>query len=356
MKKRGLITALCAALLIFTLPFSGRVSASSPYFVAVNDSLLELGVYTPISSGGLYVPGSVYNEGLGVNYFYSGTLNSVTVFSGNSRLVFDLGAATCYDGDGVKLTGSAISRDGKVYLPLDLVCNYFGLTYSYLKTDFGPLLRIKSGAAVLSDQAFVSAARNMMKSRYEEWTGITVTDPPAASPTRPTGGTQRPTPTPTAQPRTLSLRVCVKGPLGPAAEDFLDYLESRQASAVFFTDAQSVLDNPGLVRQIYARGHLIGTDAETHDGAEEFNDALDGVLMTRSRLALSESLAEYGYVYVPVNVYGGALDAGSLMTELEPYINGLTANLLLDNNESDLDSLKSLMRSLGSGGRIADFD
>lgn len=41
----------------------------------------------------------------------------------------------------------AITRNGRIYLPLNIVVDFFGLRSSYLHTDYGYLVRIKNRVA-----------------------------------------------------------------------------------------------------------------------------------------------------------------------------------------------------------------
>jgi len=151
------------------LPAAGQATLSDVYFTAVNEQLLDLSSDTmPFWSGGvLYVPSRVFTgTDLGVSYVRNTTMGLVMLYTNRVDLRFDLENQTAYDKRGNVYNGHAIERSGTVFFPLDLVCRYFGLTWSYSQTDTVPLVRIKSASGILDDAGFIDAASTQMASRY----------------------------------------------------------------------------------------------------------------------------------------------------------------------------------------------
>ena len=166
--RAGTAMALCLALLC-PLP----VSAADLYFTATNDSLAQLTTDTmPLWSGGvLYVPYTVFDSrtnstgiDLGVNASYSRSDSTVKLFTPRKFLVFDLNNGTCRDDlTGESYSARAIIRNGRPYLPVKTVCDFFGLTSSYSAISQAYLVRIKNDAVVLSDAKFIAAALSPAK-------------------------------------------------------------------------------------------------------------------------------------------------------------------------------------------------
>ena len=168
-KTRAWALALSVTLALALLPAAGRAVLSDVYFTAVNEQLLDLTSDTmPFWSGGvLYVPSRVFTgTDLGVSYVRNNAMGLVMLYTNRVDLRFDLEAQTAYDKRGNVYTGHAIERSGTVFFPLDLVCRYFGLTWSYSQTDTVPLVRIKSASGILDDTGFIDAAATQMASRY----------------------------------------------------------------------------------------------------------------------------------------------------------------------------------------------
>lgn len=168
-KTRVWAFALALLLALALLPTAGEAVLSDVYFTAINEQLLDLSSDTmPFWSGGmLYVPSRVFTEtDLGVSYVRNNTMGLVMLYTNRVDLRFDLEAQTAYDKRGNVYSGHAIERGGTVFFPLDLVCRYFGLTWSYSQTDTVPLVRIKSASGILDDPSFIDAAATQMASRY----------------------------------------------------------------------------------------------------------------------------------------------------------------------------------------------
>lgn len=139
------------------------------YFTAVNDLLLELtGETMPFwLNGVMYVSEKIFEDAeLGVTYVHNYSKGLVMMYTPKKDLRFDLVNSRIYDKNGVVYSGSAIEKNGYVFFPLNLVCRYFGLSWSLSDTAYVPLVRIKSEDAVLSDRSFIDAASLMMANRY----------------------------------------------------------------------------------------------------------------------------------------------------------------------------------------------
>ena len=142
------------------------------YFTAVNDRLMPLNDETmPFwSNNTLYVCHTAFDKtDLGVQYIRNYSMGLAVLYTSGSDLRFDLANRTVADRNGVAYDGSAIEKNGYVFFPVDLVCRYFGLSWTLSSTSTAPLIRIKSDAVVLDDKGFISAAATMMANRYLEY-------------------------------------------------------------------------------------------------------------------------------------------------------------------------------------------
>ena len=168
---------ICAFLLAFLMVFSlvkqeGTAVLENVYFTAVNDKLMPLNDETmPFwSNNTLYVCYTAFDKtDLDVRYIRNYSMGLAVLYTSRMDLRFDLANRTIYDRNGVSYDGSAIEKNGYVFFPLDLVCRFFGLSWSQNTTATVPLIRIKSDTVVLDDKSFLSAAASMMAGRYAEY-------------------------------------------------------------------------------------------------------------------------------------------------------------------------------------------
>ena len=148
---------------------TGRGVLEGVFFSAANDQLLDLSEDTmPFYSGGkLYISSSFFvGTDLGVNYVRNRSMGLALLYTTRTDLRFDLVNLTVYDKDGKTYNGRAIEKNGTIFFPADLVCQFFGLTYTVTATSIVPLVRVKSSTAILSDRRFIDAATSQMTARY----------------------------------------------------------------------------------------------------------------------------------------------------------------------------------------------
>ena len=296
----SLACALALAILLMSPPARGVLSGV--YLTAVNDELMELEAETmPFWSGNhLYVSSAVfsgtYATTLGVA-FSPGINNNLTVLysirSTRTALFFDLTERRTYDNRGNDYSQLAVQRNGQMFFPLDLVTDFFGLTYTYTYTDPVPLIRVKSDTVILSDAAFIDAATDAMNRFYSAYeramTPQEPTEPDDPSPPVVyTGHWVYPVFTVTDGEDTRALLATLSQWDGRAA--FLFSLEQLQADG-------------DLVRMVVGQGHAVGllpsgtTAQEVAEELEAANDALWQAARLRTRLVWLE------------DAQGGALSA-----------------------------------------------
>lgn len=272
-------------------------SAATIYLTALNDNVPKASADTmPLWSGGtLYVPYSVFDYtttgidlGIDVSYIRSrGTLNLYNI---KRMVTFDLESGICYNlltGD--EMDAKCIMRNNRPYLPLDWVCNFFGLSYSYNvlpNVSQGYLVRIKSSAVVLTDGQFIDAASDLIDRRLREYNQSL--NPSGSTPSSPSSPS---TPSDT-DPTNVATYLAIRCADWTGVAEMLDTLEQQHVYALFFLDPGIVGQQPDLLRRILGSGHSVGLSAQgdtpeaTHALLEQGRQTIQLLTYTRTTLAL----------------------------------------------------------------------
>lgn len=267
MKRRLFALFLAAALLLPVLvPVRGRAALEGVYFTAANESVLPLEADTmPFYSGGtLYVPSRLFDgTDLGVLYVRNDIMGLAILYTNKIDLRFDLESQIVYDKQGKLYTGyHAIEQNGVVFLPLQLVCRYFGLTWSYNETETAPLIRVKSSSVILDDRRFIDAAATQMRDYYADYERSLA----AAEPDLPPIPSQEDPPL-AAEGQTVYLLIESRSEADTLA--VLETLEGVQAT--FLLPLEQLEGDGELARALLAGGHGVALLArsETEPGMEE---------------------------------------------------------------------------------------
>ena len=267
MKKRipAVLIALC--LVAAFMPTVSR-AAVTPYFMAINDTLLPFNDSTmPFVSGGeIFVPDKIFE---GVNLFSIGSdsLEFVRLYGGTARYVdFYTARGVTEDQDGNVLPWPSAKRVGRrFYLPLRQVCDYFGFNYEIneVTRDIIPeqqmyVVRIIS-SALLNGPTFVGINRNAIRTAYNEYYAP---PPPTPSPTptsRPPAPPQIVAPPPRYDSVTIHLSFFdISAGSAGSILDLLDIQEESGYHSCFFVTGEDIAGDPGLIRRISGSGHMIG--------------------------------------------------------------------------------------------------
>jgi len=252
---------LTCTLLFLLSPLPGRASAAGACFTAANDQLMDLTADTMpfYSNGVLYVSSRLFEGGeLGLSYGRNTSLGLATLYmqGSNMDLRFDLAGQTAYDKQYNVYNGYAIEKGGDIFFPLDLVCRYFGLSWSYNETDTIPLIRVKSDSVILSDARFINAAATLMQSRYDEFQRAQSSRP--AAPSTP-GSPDSPSVPEIVTPPEPSVQAAEGQRIflifdGQDARDILPALGDAQATFLLTVDD---LADGDLVRSLVAQGYAV---------------------------------------------------------------------------------------------------
>lgn len=261
--KRKLITALViiCVLSFLAMPF-GASAADDVTFLAVNDVVVELSVAFPyIYSNTFYIPYTVFTTYFGISYTVFEESNTLAMYTGaNKQLYFSLDNGTSSDSRGTSYTVGAIYRNGQIYVPAYFICSYFDVSYSFVTGEgYGNLLRLCDSSAIISDRDFITAARFILQSRYQEYTSSISS--PGDTQTKPGGsGTNE-------GREDTEVYISFEGMPDNA---LLTQLSRHDISSCFFVTSDEVLENPKMLRSIVAEGHTIGVLCTGGDPYEEY--------------------------------------------------------------------------------------
>ena len=253
MKSKRFLCLLLVLLMVFSLTPSETRAETTVYFTAVNDQLLpDLSDETmPFWSGGrLYIPSTVIT-GTDLGLFYSRQYG-----------------------------GPAIVRSDVVFLPLDLLTQFFSLDYSYTRVTYGYLVRVKSDTVVLSDAKFIDAAAMSMEQRYNEYMKThSESNDPGNTPDQNTDGDR--------DLVCLALRVTDE----ESANALLDTLASNNATATFLFSEEQLSSLGDLLRRVVISGNAAalridasGGSSRTVSAIERANNALWAACNEKARL------------------------------------------------------------------------
>lgn len=378
MKRWKRSAALVLVLTMLVTLLNTAQAAGNIYLTAVNENLLELTSDTmpTWSNGVLYVPYTVFDGSytginLGISSSYSRDEGTVTLYTLQQMVVFDLNRGTCYNPlTEQTLSGRAILRNGRPYVPVASVCSFFGLSYSVIDIDEGYIVRIKGSGVVLSDYSFVDSAQNSIRNRIRDYN--------QANQSQPTPGVLPPTYNPEEPDTEITVpddpvdTDIIPTYLAFSCEDsqglseILDTLDSRNQRAIFFFDAQGLERQDDLIFRILGSGYSIGLIAQgrstsaTNRLLEEANQTLSQVAYTRTSVVLvpesqREELEAEGWICwdetasaVPTQGVGTNTYANQVLKRISG--NHTRVYLTLDASSETARVLPTLLRRLAEEG------
>jgi len=270
-----ILIVLCMA--VFLVPAVSR-AAVIPYFMAANDTLLPFDESTMpyVSDGEIFVPDKVFSQ-CGVFSLSSVESELVQLYGGGKRLYFNTAQNVTRDIDGNTVDCSPARRIGRrFYVPLDSVCEYFGLTCgkpieiprNIIPNEQMYVIRIISNA-VFNDKTFVGINDTALLSSYNEYYAPPPPPPPpTATPSTPSpssspGVSVSPSPSETPSPtyRNVTVYLSFFNTGAGYAERVLNTLNAPAATgcpSCFFVSADEIAANPELIRIISGSGHTVG--------------------------------------------------------------------------------------------------
>jgi len=326
--KRKITVAIIGALLLVLFIQAALADDSGLCFTATNDKLLGLNFKTEAVSGVSYVPATAFSPFVSYSYFTSDSV--AMLFTANKQIFFNLTNGNSYDSNENYYSVSATIKNGQVYVPVNWVCNYFGLSYSFISGyGYGDVLRIKNGAEVLSDSEFLDAASSLMLKYKNEYYGVMQSPAPSPSPS--------PSDDSSIDMKSASASICF---IGIPSKEMLDSLDNYSAKVCFFVTSDEVSKSPDIVRRICGSGHSIGIyctaspESECQNTSDMIFDAaqIRPVLIT-SPADLEQSAVAFGndngYAYFkPVIEISDTIKSSTDITSKLEKLSGYTSILI----------------------------
>jgi len=275
MRKRILLVLIALCMLAAFVPAVAN-AAITPYFVAVNDTLLPFYEDTmPFISGGiLFMPDNVFEHIDDIWAIGSASLEYIRLYKGKTYVDFYTDSRLTLDHDGNTLRWPAARIIGeKFYLPMRQVCDYFGLTPQVIEVTRDIIadqqmyvVRIVSTSQI-NGETFVGLNKSAIRAAYNQYYGPLL--PPVSPPTDvPPTPPEEPPPSYGDVTIHLSFYDISAGSAG-AILDLLDIQMEQGFYSCFFVSGNDIAEDPGLIRKISGSGHMIGIWLET-GGYSEF--------------------------------------------------------------------------------------
>ena len=256
--RRWLRRAVCLALALLTvgqLTLTGSVAVQAGvYFTVADRRVLEMEDATmPFRQDGQwYVPHTVFlQRELDVAYGRTVDRQTAYLMTIRQRLSFDLANDLCYDQTGRYYYNiHAIVRGDYVFFPLELVAEFFDLTWSYTPTSLVPMIRITDSSSTLSDAAFLDAGGTLLQSRYDDY--LQSIAPEEDDP--------QPPPVSHAAGQRVYLLLAFSNPID--AHAVLEDLEAHAHRAAMIFTAQEMEGRDDLLRRLVGEGHAVAIALE----------------------------------------------------------------------------------------------
>ena len=286
-KTTALLLVICLLLACF-LPVTTVDAAGGLCFIACNDTLLTLDSM-PYFGAQTYVPSWVFSN-FGIYFSYFDSSRTGMAFTSSNQVYFSADSDVASDNEENLYYAPMIPRGGSAYLPLDFMCSYFGLSWSYVTGNgYGDIIRIKNSSVILTDSQFLSAASSLMEQRYNAYYGISEATPsPSQSSPQPSQ----------VQHEDITIYLSF---IGIPDEDVLSELESYSMNACFFLSEKDISDSPDTVRRIYGMGHNVGLLCNAPDdvnaAAELLFEASHQYTFLVTGEGMEDSAEKHGLVY-----------------------------------------------------------
>jgi len=309
--------------------------------------VMDLGL-APYFYGSAYVPYTVFSTFRIYSSSFPGS-STISLYRSDQQLYFDLSSGRVYDGDDNYYVTSTVNKNGVIYVSVPFVCNYFGLSWSYINgIGYGDILRITDSRATLTDAEFPNAAASIMQPRYESYIASLV---PKTTPSPSPSAAPSASPSPGTEV-TYSVYLSFEGLPG---DSLLDTLERYGVRAAFYLRAEDIALSPDAVRRIYGSGHTVGLwcadgDQYTEASALLLDAAqLCTVLLSASGDSLPPCRAlaeETGLRFMGCDLDARGLTATQTMSRISAAQR--TLHVRLDCSDTTERNLSSLLSSLNA--------
>ena len=284
MRKKVVSVVLCFVLMCSFAVFLSQAAPTVVFYTAVNDTILPLNAETmPIYFNGmLYVPYRVF-VAAGIYASASPADGNVLMYKSGKSLDFDLSGGTVKTDEAI-IYKSVPARivNGTFYLPVDYVCQYFGLEPRVIPYDPASIIRIISGA-VINEKTLLGRNETLLTSYYNDYIGQAVL-PGVTSPANP-----EPTAPITYENVTINLSFYKLSQ--ESVVQVLATLSSFGYRGNFFAAYDDIIANPGLFRRIVGSGHTVGIwlESGTYDEYVKASEVLYEAAKIRTVLVSADS-------------------------------------------------------------------
>ena len=276
--KTKILAVIIVLCLITTFITPAVGAAGTVYFAGVNDVLIPLNDQTiPRYFGGeLYVPYTIFTyepENTKIGFYCIASSTQVMLYTKEKQLWFDVAAGTIYDQDGTFYYQSARTGYGTIYLPLQLVCEFFGVTYSIIDAEPATIIRVKNSAAIYNNPTFAGIYKTDMLSDYNAYLGIE----PSSEPTGP--------PSPHGPDETYEDATVYLSFYDINAGQFallLDIMDMSEFKCAIFVSGFEIAENADLIRRAAGAGHTIGIWLE--EGSYDEYQATSNLLFEAAKI------------------------------------------------------------------------
>lgn len=270
MKSYYRYAAAVLAILLVAAVVPSSAEGDEIYFTAANDNLNGLDAATMpfYDKDQYYVHYKIFDDlSLGVYYTYNKENHTLTLFNRRNTLIFQLLLGYSYDNN-QQYRESAVSKNNTLYIPINFVCERFGLDLQVIKTPV-QVIRVVSDAE-LSQNEFKDKYYNRIVTEGKEYLGSGEEVSPSPDTTvRP--GTS---PAPSQEPKIPEVYLTFDCFLTEGIENghrdeliagirdglknLLDALKEQNTSATFFLSEDVIDSERDTVLRIVGMGHTIG--------------------------------------------------------------------------------------------------
>ena len=285
--KKVLALLLVGLLLVSML----SVQAANPLIFTALEDVIQPNPTpdtVPVKIGNIiYVLPQTFTRLYDIKTIYKDSNNQLIIFNSDIHIVFDIRNNMTFDESGKVYGATAKKIGGTVYLPAALVCQKFGLNYSFISSSsLGSVVRINSDSPSYSNEAFLEKNVEYMKSIYLQYNrnygqeGPVV--PPAIDP--PEEPEEEETPVGQVSTKTSLLFQVTDG---EGTRQILNVLNTYNTKAAFFVDETWAQDGV-LLREILVAGHSIGLTlgSDYVNQATQINEKLKGQTLLKSQIAI----------------------------------------------------------------------
>ena len=359
--KKTVLKAVClaAALAIVLTLIPGKASATGDLtFLCINDTFiysLSSGNMPLRMNGSMYISYRYLMRIKPIKYFYDSDSRILKVYNSSKQLIFDIGSGITYDQDGKIYAFLAEVRGGGIFVPIEFICRVFGVEYSVIPTEYGPVIRISSIVSPYSDSELVSNNEETIRNIYQRY--VDSLEPE-------NNNTPQPDPEP-EQTKNVYIAVC--GELNEHTDRLLTALSSYGYKAAFFLSGD-LASQGDLLRRIVCEGHELGVFVSAEDPAgeaERINELISSLVFRKTRLVCvdqgSRQLSGEQLETIEaagLRLWDASLDPGSAVSN-GYTVSANTSNLLkkaprtsvlrLMSTEGAADAAYTVMRNLKNG-------